>query len=236
VKQHFRGRGYLPGVSVHVAVLKRPYIVMVLAGQKTVESRLSKTACAPFGQVVAGERLFIKASGGPFMAMATAARVDTFEGLTPGRVDALRERYEPAVGGDDAYWHGKRSASFATMITLAQAEPMDVGPAFKPAYMKAWYVLDDAASPLREVTLTGGAIRNNYLVLPGVSATRRESGLTLVLPDGASVETGFAKGDMLRWRGWGAWYRAWDAQEGDVVRLVALGGGRYRVGFRRGSG
>ena len=59
-------------MSIHVAILKREYLRMVLSGQKTVESRLAKVRCPPFEQVVAGERLFFKASGGPFMAPAIA--------------------------------------------------------------------------------------------------------------------------------------------------------------------
>jgi len=50
---------------IHVAILKPGYIQAILAGTKTIESRLTKTAQPPYGKVVTGERLYLKASGGP---------------------------------------------------------------------------------------------------------------------------------------------------------------------------
>lgn len=43
---------------LHVAILKPNYIRDILAGTKTVESRLTKTNQPPHGRVETGERLF----------------------------------------------------------------------------------------------------------------------------------------------------------------------------------
>ena len=51
---------------IHVAILKPNYIRDILAGDKTIESRFTKTNQPPHGRVAVGERLFLKASGGPF--------------------------------------------------------------------------------------------------------------------------------------------------------------------------
>lgn len=216
---------------IHVAVLKPGYLRDILAGRKTVESRLTKTAQPPHGRVQPGERLFLKASAGPFMATAVAGEVLSFNDMRPVDVDRLRKRYGKPIAGDDAYWRSKRDSPFATLIELQEVEPIAVGPAYKVAYMKAWYVLDEALSPLCDWTITAGALRNRYacLPLPLVSKIRPGSRVVLTLPDGEAIETDLARGRMLRWRGWGQVYEQAGAKAGDVLRFVELGPGRYAV-------
>lgn len=120
------------------------------------------------------------------------------------------------------------------MIRLQRVEPLDVGPAFTKQNMRAWYVLEDAASPRMDVVLERGSLKNHYVSLPKASDALRESGLTLILPDGETVETDFADGGaMLRWRGWRRYFAAFAMKRGDTVRFVALGSRRYRVLFLR---
>ena len=133
---------------IHVAILIPGYIDTTLDGQKTIESRLTKTAQPPFGKIKTGERLYLKASGGPFMATAVAGAVQSFDGLTPERIDKLREQHNDQIGGDDAYWQTKRDSRFATLIELTEVEPIEIGPPYKKAHMKAWYVLDEDRDPL----------------------------------------------------------------------------------------
>ncbi|MEO0514988.1 MAG: hypothetical protein AAF086_06800 [Planctomycetota bacterium] len=221
-------------MSIHVAILKREYLRMILSGQKTVESRLAKVRCPPFGVVKPGERLFFKASGGPFMATAIAESVHDYADQSPEQIDELYEQWNPAVCGPLDYWQGRRDRPFATMIRLRRVEPMEVGPKFAVQNMRAWYVLADEVNPLMDVTLKRGAIKNHYVSLGQASEALRSTTLTLELPDGQEVETDFADGgSMLRWRGWRRYFEAFGLQAGDVVRFVALGGRRYRVRFIR---
>lgn len=216
---------------LHVAILKPGYIRAILDGRKTIESRLTKTMQPPHGRVACGERLFLKASGGPFMATAIAGRVSSFEDLLPSGIRKLRRRYGQAIGGDDAYWEMKKDSRFATLVELKSVEPIAVGPSYKVAYMKAWYVLDEAASPLRDWTITPGALRNRYACLPTAETSALKPGtpLTLELPDGEVVATELARSRMIRWRGWGKLYEAAEAKPGDRLRFVALASGRYAV-------
>lgn len=214
---------------IHLAILKPNYIRDILAGTKTVESRLTRTMQPPHGKVTPGERLFLKASGGPFMATAVAGRIETFADLNPANIKRLRKDFGKLIGGDDAYWDAKCQSRFATLIWLDRVEPIDVGPAYKVAYMKAWYVLNEAVSPLREWVLTDGAIRNRYASLPGASVKLKDTPITLELPDGQTVVTKLVKGRQLQWRGWGPVYDAAGAEPGDAVRFVAVGPRRYRV-------
>lgn len=218
---------------IHVAILKPNYIRDILAGHKTVESRLTKTMQPPHGKVAQGERLFLKASGGPFMATALAGQVLTFIDQCPRDIDHLRKRYGKDIGGDDAYWGLKRDSRFATLITLHEVEPITVGPKYKAAYMKAWYVLDDQLSPVRDWAITAGALRNHYAMLPGKIHATTGLPITLELPGGEVVQTQFASGRRLRWRGWGPTYAAAGVQPGDLLRYVAVGTRRYAVQFVR---
>ncbi|MEM6550993.1 MAG: hypothetical protein AAF750_02465 [Planctomycetota bacterium] len=218
---------------IHVAILLRRYCGLVLSGEKTVESRLMRQAREPYGAVKAGERLFLKESGGPFVGTAVVKWVEEHAGLTPEGVAGLRERYEPAVGGDDAYWELKSASRFGVFMGLERVERLEVGPRYAVQSMRAWYALPEALSPLREVVLSGGAVRNGYLSLPFASERLRAGGLTLVLPGGEEVETDFARGAMLRSRVFGRVYREAGVGTGDVVRLVRVGERRYVVEFRR---
>lgn len=219
-------------MSIHVAILKRPYIRLILEGKKTVESRLTRTAQPPYRAIESGERIFIKASGGPFMATAIAGSVEQHQGLEPADILRLRGRHSRAVCGDDSYWEFKRNSRFAVFIRLTKVEPIGVGPRYVKS-MRAWHVVDELLSPLLDIPLTDGAIRNRYLSLPGVSQKIRNRPVTLLMPDGREVVTGFAAGKpMLKWRGWGPYYSQHRMNCGDIVRFVALRPGRYGVTFR----
>lgn len=134
---------------LHIAILKPGYIKAILAGTKTIESRLTRTAQPPYGKVKTGERLYLKASGGPFMATAVAGKVSSFEATSPSMVDKVHKQFGQQIGGDAAYWNAKRDCRYITLIELTQVEPIDIGPPYKVAYMKAWYVLDEDRDPLK---------------------------------------------------------------------------------------
>ena len=220
-------------MSIHVAILQRPYLDLVLSGRKTIESRLSKAAMAPFGRVSVGERIFIKASGGRFMATALAESVQSFENLMPSRVQALRRQFNAGVMGDDGYWRAKRNSRYATFVRLGAVEPLEVGPAYGKSAYRAWFVLDDEASPLLDVSLTAGAIGNGYVPVTGRGGFFGQERFELILPDGRRVETDIHAGRRLRWRGWRGYYETQGVSAGDAVRFVALGPGRYRVSFKK---
>jgi len=220
-------------MPIHVAILKRPYLKLILSGRKTVESRLTRTAQPPYQAIEAGERIFFKVSSGPFMATAIAGTIEQHDQLEPYDILRLRARHNRAVCGNDDYWELKCNSRFAVFVQLMEVEPIEVGPVY-PKSMRAWHVLEDLLSPLMDIPLTGGAIRNRYLSLPIASSGMRRRNLTLLMPDGREIKTAFAEGKpMLKWRGWGRYYSEHKMKPQDVVRFVSLGHGRYRVTFRK---
>ncbi|MDX9910472.1 MAG: ASCH domain-containing protein [Phycisphaerales bacterium] len=128
----------------HVAIVHARYIDAMLRGEKTIEARLSRSRIAPFGRVGVGDAIWFKASGGAFGAMARAARVEQFEGLTPRGVRGLRARFDAGVRADVAFWALKRSARCATLIWLEDVREINEGPDYnaRPGDRRAWFVLD----------------------------------------------------------------------------------------------
>jgi ASC-1-like (ASCH) protein len=219
-------------VSIHVAILNKPYLDAILSGAKTVESRLTVTPKVPFAAIQPGERIFFKQSSGPFRAMAVAGRVKFYQGLRPRDVDDLKQRWQRWVGGSDAYWQSKRTSRYATMVELLEVEAADVGPVMAPSSGLAWFVLPEGDSPMLQVQLTAGALRNRYVTGTGLASYFGEKPVVLQLPDGVEVESDLYRGRRLRWRGWRPWFAQWDAKAGDAVRFVRVGPRRYRVDFR----
>ena len=226
-------------MPIHVVILQRRYLELILGGRKTVESRLTKTAGPPFGKVEVGQRLFIKASGGPFMATAVVGEVASYDNLTADRIRQLYRQYNAAVCGEVDYWKLKRDSRYATFITLEQVEPLDVGPAYNRS-LQAWHVLSDDLSPLVDVILTAGAISNRYVRLARVLRMPErgpdalwdfQTSFVLVMPDGEAIQTQLTASGMIRWRGWGRYYASHGVAAGDMVRCVAIGPRRYRVTF-----
>jgi nicotinate-nucleotide pyrophosphorylase (carboxylating) len=212
-------------MAQHVAILYKHYIELILAGRKTVESRLTKGALVPHRAVEPGDRIWFKVSSGPFMATAIAGDVRFHDGLTPAKVAKLKREHNAAVCGDDAYWQRKGDARFATFIELRDVEAIDAGPLFEPSRGPAWFVIDK--QPAGTVTLTGGAIRNRYLRAPGCFP--RGQAIQLIMPGDERIDTDVRDDGLIRWRGWGVWYQRWAAKPGDAVRFDSMGQGRYRV-------
>ena len=218
-------------MAIHICILKRNYVEAVLAGTKTTEARLTRTAMPPFGRIAVGERLFLKASGGPFMATALARSVHAEPDVTPERFDQLRRRFQPSVGGLDVFWDQRRATTrFATFVGLSDVTPLSTGPAYRVANMKAWYVLPESASPLQDVVLNDAALSNNYVTLNHASEALQKSRVTLRLPEGREVVTDLI-GRRFRWRGWGSYFRDAGVTSGCRVRFVLEATLTYRVIF-----
>lgn len=223
---------YFAVMSVHVAVVQRPYDRLILGRTKRIESRFTKIDCPPFGCVRPGERIYFKRSGGPFFAVAEAACVLMVDRLTPAKVDELVARYNRWICGEAGFWRVKRKqVRYATLIWLRGVRPHDRGPAYRRQNMRAWYTLDAAADPLGdqvlpegfEVTLSAGGVRQNYVRVPAEVADEYDGRpLTIELGDGRRIETDIVRG-MFRWRGWGGWFQSHGLGAGDRVAFEPTG-------------
>ncbi|MCC6908679.1 MAG: hypothetical protein IT430_12105 [Phycisphaerales bacterium] len=128
---------------IHVAILYETYLRAILDGRKTVEIRLTMTNRAPFEAIEAGERLYLKRSGGPFRATAIAEHVMFMRDLSPGDIDRIRRDYNEWIGADGAAWSARKQARYGTLIWLRDVEAIRFGPRMKPHHGVAWQCLPE---------------------------------------------------------------------------------------------
>src|SRR5262245_40706832 len=100
----------------HLVILRPPYLDMILRGEKSVESRLSRhrhpaaTRCGP------GDRLYLKRTGGDIEGRATVNRVDIYAELDAIALRVLSETWAGRVAAtepDDWYQRMKHDARHA---------------------------------------------------------------------------------------------------------------------------
>ena len=113
----------------HIAILRQPFFDMVLAGEKTIESRWGMNRGAPYGKISVGDEILLKETGKYVTAIAKAKRVEFFE-LTPEKVEEIRIKYGKAIGADKFEdWQSTLQKKYCTLIWLEDVkriEPLKV--------------------------------------------------------------------------------------------------------------
>ncbi|RMH23959.1 MAG: ASCH domain-containing protein [Planctomycetota bacterium] len=131
----------------HLAIVRRPYLDLILAGEKTIESRLTKVRCAPYGRVAPGDVIFFKEPSGPVRARARAGRIREEAGLTPASVERLRRSLNGRILGERGYWDEKREARYACLIWLDTVAPTHDWPATPKMNGRGWLCLGPGEPP-----------------------------------------------------------------------------------------
>jgi hypothetical protein len=130
----------------HLVILRPPYLDMILRGEKTVESRLSRRRHPAATRCRAGDVLYLKRTGGDIEGRATVLRIDAYEQLTADGLRALAEVWAGRVAAtepDDWYQRMKRDATHALFFTLADVERIHIPHAALPRslpWASAWIV------------------------------------------------------------------------------------------------
>lgn len=127
--------------KTHLAILKTPYLAAVIAGRKTIELRLTKTRNAPFGRIQKGDRIYLKQSSGPVTAIATVAKVEEHESLTPKKITALQKRCNKHICAPDAHWAAKADSKYACLIWLKDVTPMANPQTIQKRDQRPWVIL-----------------------------------------------------------------------------------------------
>lgn len=112
-------------MNTHLVILKKAYLDLVLSGEKTIESRLTRAKTAAFGRVQVGDTLFLKASGGPVGATAAVAEVKYYPNLTRSQIVRIRQRYGREIGGSDAIWEALMDRKCGFLVWLADVRPIE---------------------------------------------------------------------------------------------------------------
>jgi len=129
----------------HLLILHKPFLERILAGTKTVESRLSVRRHPAAGRLRPGDQLYFKEKGGDIRGRATTRTIHEFHLATPADVQALAAEWSKRVGcpPDDPYWRRKANARHALLIELANVEPFSIAAADLPRslpWASAWIV------------------------------------------------------------------------------------------------
>jgi ASC-1-like (ASCH) protein len=128
--------------NYHLVILKKPYLDAILAGQKRIESRFTKTKRYAFGRVLPGDKLFLKESSGPVCATAMVESVKNFENLTPRQIIAIKQQYNHDIIGSDEYWRSKRDSAFGFLVWLEDVELIEPVRISKKDW-RGWVVLTE---------------------------------------------------------------------------------------------
>lgn len=109
--------------GVHLAVLIEPYLSYILAGRKTVESRFSKNAIAPYQRIDQGDLVFLKAAAGPVVGCFTVAWVKCST-LDENRLSRLRADYSSAICADETFWASRADRRYVTLVGISDVRAL----------------------------------------------------------------------------------------------------------------
>ncbi len=104
----------------HLAICTEPFLSLMLAGQKKVESRFSRNKIAPYKVVARGDKIILKRSGGSVAGSCVVQKVKFFEIKNKKIFSEIRKKYSKVIcaGADRDFWQQKKSAKYATFIWL----------------------------------------------------------------------------------------------------------------------
>ncbi len=113
-----------PGPAIHLAVLVEPYLDRIMRETKTIESRWSMNRCAPFGQVMPGDAVLFKRSGGPIVGFALARWSRSIALGRPGSAASVIRECGDALGVEPDFVQYVRAKRFVTLVGLAPPLPL----------------------------------------------------------------------------------------------------------------
>ena len=135
----------------HIAIMKKSskLIDKIVPGDKTIESRWSKTKRAPFGRIGVEDIIYFKDSGNPVTAMAEVEKVLQFRDLTSELIDHILKTYGKELGieyapGLHRRYAGKKYCILAFLRNPRRIKPFSID---KTGYGigSAWICVDDVA-------------------------------------------------------------------------------------------
>ena len=77
----------------HLAIFQQPFLELILAGKKTIESRFSQKKIAPYGRINVRDVVLMKKSGGNVLGEFTVKNVLEFEKLNPTKLQEIKVKY-----------------------------------------------------------------------------------------------------------------------------------------------
>ena len=132
--------------TLHLAVLREPYLRFILEGKKTIETRFAKRRCAPFEQVEKGDVIILKRSPGPLVGVCVVEAA-WFYRLDAKSLALIKSKFGPAIcPADSSFWEERKEASVATLMLIGQVariSPIETGKKDR----RGWVVISEPEQP-----------------------------------------------------------------------------------------
>lgn len=109
--------------TLHLAVLREPYLQFILEGKKTVETRFAKRPCPPFERVRKGDVLLLKRTPGGVVGICVVESA-WFYKLQPESIAFIKSRFGSAICADNTFWKERKDASVATLMLIERVTPL----------------------------------------------------------------------------------------------------------------
>jgi ASC-1-like (ASCH) protein len=126
--------------SLHLAILKEPYLTYIMEGKKTVETRFAKRPCPPYEKVNDGDVILLKKAGGKVAGICEVEKV-WFYKLVPGSLEAIKKRFGFAICPENGqFWEERAQKTVATLMLVKNVAKVD-GIKIEKRDRRGWVVL-----------------------------------------------------------------------------------------------
>lgn len=131
----------------HLAIIYPEVIKQIFSGQKTIETRFSKSKIAPFGQIKVGDLVYIKPPGKDIQGQFWVSKVVSFEGLEKEDWEFIKNHYGDRLSlgsknQDQAFFEAKKDARYGTLIFIGRVDQLITSPIkLEKRDQRGWVVL-----------------------------------------------------------------------------------------------
>ncbi len=133
--------------SLHLAVFVEPFLSLLMAGTKMIESRFSQAPVPPFNLISPGDLVLLKRSGGEIVGVGHVGNVRYLRRSDSSWQD-LRHTYERQLcATDDDFWVRVSDSWFASFIWFDQLKQLPAIDCSKQD-RRGWVVIKHATDQL----------------------------------------------------------------------------------------
>ena len=105
-------------IRAHIGVFRQPYLDKIIKGEKTIESRFTKSKVPPFRKVHPNDLILMKESPGSIIGLARVSETKYFGPLLPGQARDVMDKYNQGLVLDDIFRQIKQDSIYVTLIYL----------------------------------------------------------------------------------------------------------------------
>jgi ASC-1-like (ASCH) protein len=140
---------------IHLAIMRQPWLNLVMVGSKTIESRANQKRNPPYGQIHKGDLIYFKESGDFVVYLrAEVSKVLPYEGKM---VQIKMREFAKEIGITEEYIKEKADAQYLTLIWLTKVTQILPFP-FSKHDQRSW-ICDFKHNPQTDTILEGFRIK-----------------------------------------------------------------------------